>query len=61
MKQKPCRLGYQEAAGMLVDGKSHVLGMADEGITPVINDLSAEGKAAVEASPMAWKKLAETI
>ncbi len=43
-------LGYQEAAGMLVDGKSHVLGMADEGITPVINDLSAEGKAAVEAS-----------
>ncbi|NPV75340.1 MAG: BMP family protein [Anaerolineae bacterium] len=42
-------LGYQEAAGMLVDGKSHVLGMAENGITYVTNDLlSAEGKAAVE-------------
>jgi basic membrane protein A len=42
-------LGYQEAAGKLLDGKSHVLGMADNGITPVTNDLlSAEGKAAVE-------------
>ena len=42
-------LGYQEAAGKLVDGKSHVLGMAENGITYVTNDLlSAEGKAAVE-------------
>lgn len=42
-------LGYQEAAGKLVDGKSHVLGMADNGITYVTNDLlSAEGKTAVE-------------
>lgn len=42
-------LGYQEAAGKLVDGKSHILGMAENGIAPVVNDLlSAEGKAAVE-------------
>jgi basic membrane protein A len=42
-------LGYQEAAGKLVDGKTHILGIAENGITPVINDLlSAEGKAAVE-------------
>lgn len=42
-------LGYQEAAGKLLDGKSHVLGMADNGITPVTNELlPAEGKAAVE-------------
>lgn len=44
-------LGYQEAAGKLLDGKSHVLGMADNGIIPVIGDsLSAEGKAAVETA-----------
>ena len=42
-------LGYQEAAGKLLDGKTHILGIAENGITPVINDLlSAEGKAAVE-------------
>ena len=41
-------LGYQEAAGKLVDGQSHVLGMAENGINPVINTLSDEGKAAVE-------------
>lgn len=42
-------LGYQEAAGKLLDGKSHILGMAENGIQPVIGDkLSAEGKAAVE-------------
>ena len=42
-------LGYKEAAGLLLDGKSHILGMADNGIVPVINDnLSAEGKAATE-------------
>lgn len=44
-------LGYQEAAGMLLDGKSHILGMAENGIIPVMNDsLSAEGKAAVETA-----------
>jgi basic membrane protein A len=32
-------LGYQEAAGKLVDGKSHVLGMAENGIGVVVNDL----------------------
>lgn len=41
-------LGYQEAAGKLVDGQSHVLGMAEGGINPVVNNLSDEGKAAVE-------------
>ncbi len=44
-------LGYQEAAGLLLDGKSHILGMKEGGIVPVMNDLlSAEGKAAVEAA-----------
>jgi len=42
-------LGYQEAAGNLVDGKSHILGMAENGIGVVTYDLlSAQGKAAVE-------------
>jgi basic membrane protein A len=42
-------LGYEEAAGKLLDGKSHVLGMAENGITPVTNDLlPADGKAAVD-------------
>lgn len=42
-------LGYQEASGNLIDGKSHVLGMAENGISVVTNDLlSAEGKAAVD-------------
>ena len=42
-------LGYQEAAGNFVDGKSHILGMAENGITPVTNDpLSDEAKAAVD-------------
>lgn len=42
-------LGYQEAAGNLVDGGVHILGMAENGISYVTNDLlSAEGKAAVE-------------
>ena len=42
-------LGYQEAAGFLTDGGSHVLGMDDNGIIPVINDLlSAAGKADVD-------------
>jgi len=44
-------LGYQEAAGKLLDGKSHILGMAENGIGVVTNDLlSAEGKAAVDAA-----------
>jgi basic membrane protein A len=42
-------LGYQEAAGMLRDGKSHVLGMEENGIGVVTNDLLPdEGKAAVD-------------
>jgi basic membrane protein A len=42
-------LGYQEANGNLVDGGVHVLGMAENGIGFVTNDLlSAEGKAAVD-------------
>jgi basic membrane lipoprotein Med (substrate-binding protein (PBP1-ABC) superfamily) len=42
-------LGYQESVGMLLDGKSHVLGMNDNGIIPIMNDLlSADGKADVE-------------
>jgi basic membrane protein A len=49
-------LGYQEAAGLLLDGGSHVLGMAENGIIPVVNDLlSAEGKAAVDAAVAALK------
>lgn len=49
-------LGYQEAAGMLLDGESHVLGMADNGITPVMGDmLSEEGKAAVNEAIEALK------
>jgi len=42
-------LGYQEAAGLLLDGESHILGMKEDGIIPVMNDLlSEEGKATVE-------------
>lgn len=42
-------LGYQEAAGKLLDGKSHILGMKENGITVVKNNLlSAAGKAAVD-------------
>ena len=42
-------LGYQEASGMLVDGETHILGIAEGGIIPVIGDnLSDEGKQAVE-------------
>jgi basic membrane protein A len=44
-------LGYQEASGKLLDGKSHILGMAENGIGVVTNDLlSAEGKAAVDTA-----------
>ena len=48
-------LGYQECTGKLEAGKSYVLGMADGGITPVVNNLSDEGKAAVEAAVEALK------
>lgn len=49
-------LGYQEAAGKLLDGKSHILGMAENGIIPVIGDrLSDEGKAAVQEAIEALK------
>lgn len=41
-------LGYQEAAGNLLDGETHILGIPDDGITPVITNLSDEGKAAVD-------------
>jgi basic membrane protein A len=42
-------LGYQEASGELMDGKVHILGMAENGISYVVNDLlSDDGKAAVE-------------
>jgi len=42
-------LGYQESAGMLLDGKSHVLGIKENGITVVKNNLlSASGQAAVD-------------
>jgi basic membrane protein A len=49
-------LGYQEAAGKLLDGKTHILGMAENGISPVLgNKLSAEGKKAVEEAIEALK------
>lgn len=42
-------LGFQEACGDLMDGKVHILGMAEDGNEVVVNDLlSDEGKAAVE-------------
>ena len=49
-------LGYQEAAGKLLDGKTHILGMAENGISPVVGDkLSSEGKKAVEEAIEALK------
>jgi basic membrane protein A len=49
-------LGYQEAAGKLLDGKTHILGMAENGISPVVGEkLSAEGKKAVEEAIEALK------
>lgn len=41
-------LGYLEATGELTDGKSHVVGMAGNGISAIYNNLSSEGVAAVE-------------
>jgi basic membrane protein A len=41
-------LGYLEATGELTDGKSHVVGMAGNGISTIYNNLSSEGVAAVE-------------
>lgn len=40
-------LGYVEATGKLCDGGVHIIGMADEGISPIINNLSEEGQAAL--------------
>ena len=40
------QLGYLEAKGELSDGKSHVLGMEEKGIEPIINvELTSEQKA----------------
>ena len=40
------QLGYLEAKGELSDGKSHILGMEEKGIEPVINlELTSEQKA----------------
>ena len=45
------KLGYLETLGELCDGKSHVLGMADEGIRPVINiELTEEQQAVYDAA-----------
>ena len=44
-------LGYLEATGKLTDGKSHIIGMADNGIQPVINaTLDSEAKAVYDAA-----------
>ncbi len=44
-------LGYLETKGEICDGKSHVLGLADEGIRPVINvELSEEQQAIYDAA-----------
>lgn len=48
-------LGYQEASGQLLDGETHVLGIADNGVIPVINDISEEGKVAIEEAIEALK------
>jgi basic membrane protein A len=49
-------LGYQEAAGKFLDGKTHILGMAENGISPVVGDkLSAEGKKALSEAIEALK------
>ncbi len=49
-------LGYEEAAGKLLDGKVHILGLKENGISVVTNDpLSAEGKAAVDKAVAAVK------
>ena len=41
-------LGYLEATGELTDGKSHIVGMAGNGISAIYNNLSSENIAAVE-------------
>lgn len=44
-------LGYMESTGELCDGTSHVLGMADGGITPVINiELDEEAQAVYDSA-----------
>ena len=49
-------LGYIEACGELVDGKVHIIGMAQDGIRAIVNNLSDSGKEAIEN---AKKDLAE--
>lgn len=45
------QLGYLETKGELCDGKSHVLGMAENGIRPVINvTLTSDQKAVYDAA-----------
>ena len=45
------KLGYLETLGELCDGRAHVLGMADEGIRPVINiELTEEQQAVYDAA-----------
>lgn len=45
------QLGYLETKGELCDGKSHVLGMKDNGIRPVINvELTSEQQAVYDAA-----------
>jgi basic membrane protein A len=49
-------MGYQEAAGDLIDGGVHILGIEENGISPVINDLlSDKGKKAVKEAIAAVK------
>lgn len=45
------QLGYLETKGELCDGKSHVLGMAENGVRPVINvTLTSDQKAVYDAA-----------
>jgi len=44
-------LGYLESTGALCDGASHIVGMADEGISPVVNaTLTADQQAVYDAA-----------
>lgn len=44
-------LGYLESTGAMCDGASHVVGLADEGIAPVINTtLSSDAQAVYDAA-----------
>lgn len=48
-------LGYVESKGEICDGGVHIIGMADNGINPVINNLSEEGQAALNEAIEALK------